>query len=124
MIYLVVFAVPALFVLVMGLLDWRFRPGTWQDLICDLGWDSHVLAWGALGGVFTNSNINASFESQNQVVIAALICVGLLLILAICLLGLLPPRYQPQVAWKAVLALTLGGFALAVPGTIAYRAHM
>lgn len=124
MFYLEVFAIPAIFVVVMGLLDWRFRPGPWQDWICDLGWDSHVLAWGALGGVFTNSHINRTFTTQNAVVVAALISVAVLLMIAIGLLGLLPDRYKQQVGWKAILALALGGFALAVPWSIAYLAHM
>jgi hypothetical protein len=124
MFYLEVFAIPALFVVVMGLLDWRFRPGPWQDWISDLGWDSHVLAWGALGGVFTNPSINRTFSTQNAVVVAALICVGVLLVIAVGLLSLLPERYKQQVGWKAILGLALGGFALAVPWSIAYLAHM
>jgi hypothetical protein len=124
MFYLEVFALPALFVFAMGLLDWRFRPGHWQDLISDLGWDCQVLAWGALGGTFTNSNINRSFNTQAQVVVAVLICVVVLLLVAICIQGVLPQRYKQPVGWKAVLTLALGGFALAVPGAVAYRAHM
>jgi hypothetical protein len=124
MFYLEVFALPALFVFVMGLLDWRFRPGPWQDWLSDLGWDSHVPAWGALGGVFTNSAINRSFRNQDEVVVAALICVAVLLIVAISLLSVMPERYKQQVGWKAILALFLGGFALAVPWAVAFRARM
>jgi hypothetical protein len=125
MFYLEVFALPALFVFVMGLLDWRFRPGPWQDWLCDLDWDSHVLAWGALGGVFTNPEIERSLGNRNQeLVVATLFCVGVLLVLAIVLLGLMPKRYERQVGWKAIAALLLGGFALAVPWAVAYHAHM
>jgi hypothetical protein len=124
MFYLEVFALPALFVFVMGLLDWRFRPGPWQDWLCDLGWDSHVLAWGALGGVFTNPSINRSFRNQDEVVVAVLTCVGFLLLVAIALLAVMPERYNQQVGWKAVASLLLGGFALAVPWAIAIRARM
>jgi hypothetical protein len=124
MFYLEVFVLPMLFVFAMGLLDWRFRPGPWQDWLCDLGWDSHVLSWGAMGGVFTNSAINRSFKDQAHVVVAALICVAVLLIVAILLLSLMPERYKQQVGIKAIAALLLGGFALAVPLAIAYRARM
>ena len=57
-------------------------------------------------------------------VVAVLVCVGVLLIIAISLLSLMPERYKQQVGWKAVAGLLLGGFALAVPWAIAYRARM
>jgi len=74
--------------------------------------------------VFINSNIDRNFTTQDEVVVAALISVAVLLVIAVGLLSLLPERYKQQVGWKAILALALGGFALAVPWSIAYLARM
>ncbi len=122
MFYVTVFAIPALFVLVMGLFDRIVNSGPWQDWITDLGWDCQVLAWGALGGVFSNGNITNYFVLKGEAEAAELLCVGILLLTAIAIMAL--RRRKPQVGWKALLSLAVGGFALVVPGAIAFRAHM
>lgn len=122
MFYLTVFVIPAIFVLVMGLLDWIVASGTWQEWLIDLGWDCYVLAWGALGGVFSNANIKNYFKKDGEPGVAELICVGVLLLLAAGVLSL--RKNKPHVGWKGLCSLALGGFALVVPGAIAFRAHM
>jgi hypothetical protein len=122
MFYLTVFVIPLLFVVVLGILDWVVVSCPFTEWIMDLGWDSHVLAWGALGGVFSNANINNYFSQQGEVGAAAFVCVGVLLALASCLLFL--RKTKPRIGWKAVLSLAVGGASLAVPAAIAFLAHM
>lgn len=122
MFYVTVFIIPALFVFVLGLLDWLVAAAAWQEWLIDLGWDSHVLAWGALGGVFSNSNIRKVFSGDGVAEMVELVCAGILLLLAVLILAL--RKNRPHVGWQSILSLAVGGASLVVPVAIALRAHM
>ena len=122
MFYLTVFVIPVGFVFALGLLASLVTPTIWERWLMGLGWDCHVLAWGALGGVFSNANIEHRFERQGEVAAVELVCVVALLILAVCILFL--RKTEPHVGWKALVALALGGASLVVPVAIAFTAHM
>ncbi len=122
MFYATVFVLPAAFVFVLGLLDWLVAAAPWQEWLIDLGWDSHVLAWGALGGVFSNSNIRKFFAGEGEVEVAELFCVVALFLCAVAILAL--RKKKPHVGWQSILSLAVGGASLVVPVAIALRAHM
>jgi LPXTG-motif cell wall-anchored protein len=122
MFYLTVFVVPAIYVLVLGLLDWLITGALWQEWLIDLGWDCHVLAWGGLGGVFAAPNVKKLFPEDGEAAAVELAFAGALLLLSVCLLFL--RKKKPPVGWKAFVSLATGGATPAVPIEIALHAHM
>jgi hypothetical protein len=122
MFYLIVFVIPALFVFALGALLALVVSARAEDWLMGLGWDAHVLAWGALGGVFSNTTISHYFQAQGEAEAVELICVAALLLLAVLCLAL--RKKQPYAGWKVLCALALGGASLAVPAAIAFRANM
>ena len=58
-----------------------------EEWIIGLGWDSDVLSWGALGGVFSNDNIQKVFPSKGEVPAVELVCVAILLVVSVIHIG-------------------------------------
>jgi hypothetical protein len=117
-----VFVIPALFVFALGALLKLVLSLTVTDWLMGLGWDCHVLAWGALGGVFSNAGVSRYFNAQGETAAVELICVAALLVLAVLCLAL--RKTKPYLGWKVLCALALGGTSLAVPIAVAFRASM
>ena len=122
MFYLSVFIVPLIFVIVLGLLEWLVVAQAWEQWLIDLGWDCHVLAWGALGAVFANPNSNQFFQPYGQINMVELLTVGGLLLLAVGILAL--RKNRPHLGWKSMVSFMIGCLSLALPAGIASHAHM
>jgi hypothetical protein len=123
MLYLTVFVIPMGFVLVLGILLALFLDLSLAEWLMSLGWDTHVLAWGALGGVFSNQNIADSFGDHGKSGTAEIICVLILLLLAAANLALRRKR-TTAAGWRSLTALAIGGFSLAVPVAVALHEHV
>lgn len=123
MFYLTVFIVPMIFVLALGMLLALVLSMGLLDWLMSLGWDTHVLAWGALGGVFTNQGVDDSFGVRGAET-AELVCVAILLLLAVGNLALRRDKKGEITGWRALAALAIGGFSLAVPIAVALHGHV
>ena len=125
MFVLTVFVIPFAFVLVFGVLDWIVIETDARAMLADLSWDCLVLAWGTMGGVFSNPNISRIWNGQGQAAVIELLCVPALLLMGAILLAL--RKSAKKSTWtgsKVLVAIVVGVLALGVPFVIALQAKM
>lgn len=109
--------VPALAVGVMTIFESFGDKGNWRYRVGKLGWDLCVLSVGLVGGIFTNSDVAGGFK--NKPALGLGISFSFLCCLAAAGLVMHVRRPKRLTGRRALIALALGGAALAIPAFIA-----
>lgn len=112
-------AVMPLFVgILMNLLEGLVEDFTWQRRLIRVGWDTAVLSVGLTAGIFSDAKVIAFYQPQGIAtaelgcILAELFCVMVMAYLR---------RRDPDIGWKALVCVALGGLALILP--VWMRAH-
>lgn len=113
--------IPVAALVVMTLMEGlgeREQNTPWRDRVTKLAWDVCVLAIGVAGGIFANGSVIAPYRDTPKLV--SLIEAGVILLCLGCGVGTIYLRRpQPVSGRRALLAVILGGAALAGPTYLA-----
>ena len=106
-------AIIPLFVgILMNLLEGLVEDFTWQRRLIRVGWDTAVLSVGLTAGVFSDTKVIAFYEPQG-IATAEIACI-IAELFCVMIMGYVRRR-EPDIGWKALVCLGLGGLALILP---------
>jgi hypothetical protein len=107
--------VPLAVGILMNLLEGLVEPFNWQRRFERIGWDAAVLSVGLTAGVFSDPRVIAFYQPQG-IAVAEVGCI-IAELFCVMVMGYLRRRApgEPEVGWKALLCVGLGGVALVVP---------
>lgn len=111
---------PAFFVLLMTFVESLVAPMDWRERSIKVAWDLCVLALGVVGAVFSDANMVKAYTAP-WAVVGGLFSVLLTLACAVCIAKLRVRGSRFYRGWDAMLALALGGAALALPGYLVLK---
>jgi hypothetical protein len=109
--------IPMLFVLIMHLLEVVIEGWDWRKRMMRVGWDSCVLAMGGIGGIMAEPRVQSYYGPWGN----TYLIIALALNFAGAIIIVILRKGERPSGLKALIALAVGGAALAFPAYAAFH---